>query len=275
MKTVGTSEAARPNPAVHACIIRAVRFVLYLAVPLVAAVASIANIVFFWLENLMDPAMPPLVHQSAWAAIAVIVLAFAAAAWAMRGRRAWVPVLAVVVMVVAGFVPRGVDMVLADQRQAAEQKDGAEAEMEFQMAFLEASDDVAERIDEKRPMSAEEGLALLEFAADSDLSWRSLPDHSREAFALVQQALDAGILDPDALTTGAPVADSGAITLILMFYEARIRPGAPSSIDKQAWQLLQMLLLKDPDLSAPDAEELRAVLEKTPVIGEGRFVRLE
>lgn len=259
----------------HACIIRAVRFVLYLAVPLVAAVASIANIVFFWLENLMDPAMPPLVHQSAWAAVAVIVLAFVAAAWAMRGRRAWVPVLAVVVMVVAGFVPRGVDMVLADQRQAAAQKDGAEAEMEFQMAFLEASDDVAERIDGKRAMSAEEGLALLEFAADSDLSWRSLPDHSREAFALVQQALDAGILDPDALTTGAPVADSGAITLILMFYEARIRPGAPSSIDKQAWQLLQMLLLKDPDLSAPDAEELRAVLEKTPVIGEGRFVRLE
>ena len=166
-------------------------------------------------------------------------------------------------------------MTVAEVRQAEAQKEGAEAEMEFQMALLDWSDDVAARIAERRPMTAEEGLAFLEFAAGADLSWRSLPDHSKEAFALVSDALDAGILDPDALTTRAPVADSPAITLALLFYEKHIAPGSPRSIAKADWQLLQMLMLKNPDLSAEDAAPLRADLGRTPVIGDGRFIHLE
>jgi hypothetical protein len=120
-----------------------------------------------------------------------------------------------------------------------------------------------------------EGFAFLEFAADSDLTWRSLPDHTPQAFALVEEALAEKILDPDALTTAAAVADSPAVTLTLLWYDRRIRPGSPRAFDRHDWAVLQMLVAANADLTADDAATLREDLAKIVIDDGGRFIGLE
>lgn len=251
------------------------RVLPFIVLPLVAAAASILNLVDFWLGDLMRPSWP---QEIVWTWRVSLVIIVAAAILAMRGMtkgRILPLVLWLAVIVGAGFAPRVVDLVLAGQEQAREQAEGAQAEMEFQSSLLDMSDDIDARIAANDTMSAEEGMTLLDFAASSDLSWQSLPDHTPEVFALVRQALDAKILDPNALTTAVPTADSPALTLTLLYWEKRIRPGSPSRIEKHPWDLLQMLVAAGADLSSPDAAPLRADLARTAVDAGGRFIRLE
>lgn len=245
---------------------------LTVIVPLLAAALSLVNLVLFKLENIMRPSWPEVVDQAWFAAFAVIVVAVAVAMW---GKRRWLVAVAVLLVLAAGFLPRVADFYAAEQQQAVEQAEGAEAEMEFQVATLTWSDDVAARIAEKRPYTVEEGLDFLDYVVSSDLSWRSLPDHTPEARALVEEALAGGVLDPNAITTGAPVADSATSTLTLQWYDTRIRPGSPSAIDKHAWDVLLMLVGAGADIAADGADALRADLAKTVIAGEGRFIRLE
>jgi hypothetical protein len=250
------------------------RVLLYVVIPLVAAAASALNLVRFWLDNLMRPSWPALLSLVWWSAFVVIVAALILAVRSMEhGRRAFLAI-ALVVIVAAGFAPRIVELVLSGQQQARDQAEGADIEMEFQSAYLDRSEDVQSRIAAHRTYTAEEALDLLDFAATSDLSWHSLPDHTAETFALVKDALAADVLDPNALATPA-TADSPAVTLTLLYWEKNVRPGSPGAIEKHAWDLLQMLVAAGADLSSPDAAPLRADLAKTVVPGEGRFVRLE
>jgi hypothetical protein len=251
------------------------RVLLFIVLPLVAAAASILNIVSFWLGQLMRPSWPAEIVWSWRIALVVIVAGTIVAMRGMTKGRILPLVIWLAVIVGAGFAPQLVDLVLAEQRQAEEQAAGAAAEMELQASLLDMSDDIEARIAANDAMSAEEGMTLLDFAASADLSWRSLPDHTREAFALVQQALDAKILDPNALTTSAPTADAPAVTLTLLYWEKRIRAGSPSRIEKHPWELLQMLVAAGADLSSPDAAPLNADLAKAAVDIGGRFIRLE
>src|SRR5664279_4069608 len=203
------------------------RIFFHVVLPLLIGVTSLANIVIYRLDNLLRPSWPDLTTAFFYAAAAVVVILTAVAIWRLRG---WLLALSMVLVIAAGFAPRVVDFFAVSQQQAKDQAEGADVEMEFQSAYLDRSDDVDERIAAKKAYTPEEALDFLDFAADADLSYRNLPDHTPEAFTLVEQAIAGGILDPNALTTTAPTADSPAVTITLAFYDKRIRPASPHTI---------------------------------------------
>ncbi|MEJ0013983.1 MAG: hypothetical protein WDM94_15515 [Bauldia sp.] len=253
------------------------RVVVYFLLPFVVAVASVISLILFWLNDLLRPSWPAPVSVAFGGALIAILLAcgvaFGAVSRTRRVRRSLLAV-ALVVIVAAGFAPWVVDFFVRGQQQAAEQVAGADAEMQFQSDYLDRSDDVDDRIANKKPYTAQEALDFLDFAASADLSWRSLPDHTPEAFTLVEQAIAGGILDPNALVP-PPTADSPAVTVTVAFYDKRIRPSSPSTIEKHAWDVLQILVAKGADVSSPDATQLRADLAKTVVLGTGRYISLK
>ena len=253
------------------------RIVFYIVLPLIVAAASIWNLVKFRLDNLLDPSIPELTTLSWYGAFLFVAVAVILAI-RLRLARPWIRrvalVLALVVIVAAGFAPRLVDAYISQQQQAVQQAEGADVEMEFQSAYLDRSDDIDARTDAHKPYTGEEALAFLEFAADSDLTWRSLPDHTPETFALVEQAITAGVLDPNTIVA-PPVADSSPKTVTLAFYDKRIRPAAPLTIARHDWEVLQILVATGADVSSPDAAPLRADLARTVVPGTGRYLQLK
>jgi len=252
------------------------RGVLAIVLPVLVAAVGLANIADYWLQNLLREDWPAEVRTAFQVAtVAVIVLA-AIAVWLGRARWRGHAVLAGVVMVLAiavSFAPRGTDFVVGAQRTVERQAAGADAEMQFQSDYLDRSDDVDDRIDAKKPYTADEALDFLDFAAHSDLSWESLPDHTPEAFALVEHAIEAGILDPNAVTQTTPTPDSPVETLTVAFYEKRIRPFAPRLIEKHNWDVLEILVAHGADLSGEGGAAVSADLAKRVTV-VGRFVEL-
>jgi hypothetical protein len=254
------------------------RFLIYVFIPCLAAAASAANIMLFWLNTMMRETRNPVQDFAEHGAEAAIVIFTAAAIFAARRRplaRRLIFAVSIVLVLAAGFVPRVVDLALQSLAAASDQAAGADLELQFQSDLLDRNDDIDQRIAAKKPYSATQALDFLEFAADADLSWRSLPDHTPEVFALVEQAISEGILDPNALMTATPTADTPPETVTLAFFDKRIRQGAPSAIRKHDWDVLQILVAKGADLSADAAATLRADLAKAVVLGPGRFLRLE
>ena len=247
------------------------RRALFILLPLIAAAAGVFNLVDFSLNNLMDPAPSDLTSAVWYAAFAVIVVF---AVLPMVWRNVWLLVLSLLIVVAAGFSPRFADVYVETTKAAEEQVEGADVEMEFQSAYLERSDDVETRIAAKTLYTPAEALEFLEFAADGDLSWRSLSDHTPQTFALVEQAIAGGILDPNALMP-TPTADSPAVTVTLAFYDKRIKPASPRTIKRHDWDVLQILVAKGADVSMADAASLRADLARTVILGEGRFIELQ
>jgi hypothetical protein len=251
------------------------RVVVYFLLPFLVAAASIINVIVFWIGNLLREDLAPIVKLSMTGAIVVILLA-AGVAFSVVGRskvvRRSVLAVALVVMAVAGFVPRGLDFLDMQQRQLEVQSANADAEMEFQSAYLDRIDDIDDRIAQKHAFTPQEALDFLDFVAGADLSWRSLPDHTPEAFTLLQQVLDGGILDPNALTTNAPVADSPTVTVTLAYYDKAIRPTMPRAVERHAWDIIKALVDHGADISSPDAAQLREYITKTPT-GEGRYIQ--
>ena len=254
------------------------RLLIQVAIPCLAAVASAGNIVLFWLDTMMRETWSPVQNLAEHGAEAAVVVFTFTAIFAARLHprpRRLIFAVSIVLVLAAGFVPRAVDLALQTSAAASDQAAGADLELQFQSDLLDRSDDVDQRIAAKKPYSATQALDFLEFAADADLSWRSLPDHTPEVFALVEQAISEGILDPNALMTATPTADTPPETVTLAFFDKRIRQGAPSAIRKHDWDVLQILVAKGADLSADAAATLRADLAKAVVLGPGRFLRLE
>ena len=253
------------------------RILLSLVLPLVLALLGLANIVAFRLQNLMREAWPtPVTFAIYAAALAEIVLAAIAAA-VLRARwrgHTLTGVLILIVAFAASFAPWVTDIVVTGQQIAEKQAAGADAEMQFQGDLLDRSGDVDDRIDAKKPYTATEALDLLGFAADADLTWESLPDHTPEAFSLVEQAIAGGILDPNALTTTTPTADSPAETITVAFYEQRIRQVSPRLIKKHDWDVLALLVAHGADLSGEGGAAVRADLSRKITIS-GRFISLQ
>jgi hypothetical protein len=253
------------------------RLLLFAAVPLLAALASLANLFALRLETMMQPSWSAPLQFAWYGSVALVVvlalLAALTARLAPRLVRVVAFIAAVVLVLAAGFIPRAVH--LQEQMSATAEQQGADAdvEMTFQSDLLDRTDDVQDRTDAKTPYSAADALAFLEFAAASDLSWRGLPDHSPEAFALLEQAISAGVIDPNALVPG-PTADVPPVTLTVAFYDKWIRQGSPGAIRKHDWDVLQILVAKGADLSSPAAADMRADLAKTVVLGSGRFISL-
>ena len=253
------------------------RILAYVVLPLVAAAAGLANVVWFRLENLLRESWAPLLDFAWYGSIGAIVIlavvAMLAVRWRPLVRRSTLGV-AVALMLAVGFVPRALDFALQMSATASDQAAGADLEMQFQSDLLDRTDDVDQRTASKMPYTGAEALDFLEFAADADLSWRSLPDHTPEVFALVEQAITGGVLDPNALMP-TPTADSPPESVTLAFYDRRVRPGAPAAIKKHDWDVLEILAGNGADLSSPAAASLRADLARTVVLGPGRFLSLK
>jgi hypothetical protein len=254
------------------------RVLLYVVVPLLLALASLGNLFALQLETMMQPSWSPTLRL-AWNGSAVLVVVLAIlAALTMRVARPLVRRLAffllLILIIAAGFIPRAVRMHEQMAAAAEQQASAADAEMQFQSDLLDKTDEVQDHIDQKTPLPPADALAFLEFASGADLSWKSLPDHTPEAFALVEQAIDGGAVDPNALVPG-PAADVPPVTLTVAFYDKFIRPGSPRAIRKHDWDVLQILVAKGADLSSPAAAQLRADLARTVVLGEGRFISLQ
>ena len=242
------------------------RIFFHVVLPLLVGVASIANIVVYRLDNLLRPSWPDLTTASFYAGSAAVVILTAFAIWRLRG---WMLALSMVLVIAAGFAPRIVDFFAVSQQQAEEQAEGADLEMQFQSALQDRMDDVEDRIATKKPYTADETLDFLEFAADADLSFRSLPDHTQQAFELLEEAIAGGIVDPNALTTIEPIADSPAVTVTVAFYDKRVRPTSPKHIRKHDWDVIEILAAHGADVGAPDAAALKADLAKTVSIDPG------
>jgi hypothetical protein len=253
------------------------RLFFTIILPLIVAAGALGNVFYFRLSNLMREAWPPPVTNTVYAAsFAILVLAFVAALL-LRARwrgHAIVGGLALLVVLAVSFAPWVVDTMVTSRQIAQQQAAGADAEMQFQGDLLDRSGDVDDRIDARKPFTADEALDLLGFAADADLSWESLPDHTPEAFALIEQAIAGGILDPNQLTTTTPTADSPAETITVAFYDRRIRPVSPRLIKKHDWDVLQILVAHGADLSGEGGAAVQADLAKKITIS-GRFLSLQ
>lgn len=231
------------------------------------------------------PAAPGTMAQLAWyAALGVVLAASAVAFWSTR----W-PVLAAALAVVlaAGFLPRLIltpapDGTVAEQAAPPAAPSAPDEQPAPPAAAVPAlppaglagyAAEVETRRTAADPWDADEGYAFLEFVGGE----APLPGDATtlsERLPLLRQALADDVLDPDALTTAAPVADSPAVTLTLLWYDRAVRPGAPDAIPRGAWEVLMALVAGGADIASDAAGELRADLSKTVIDSGGDFIGL-
>jgi hypothetical protein len=254
------------------------RILIRIALQLIAAAAGIFNILHFMLSNLLAPsyAVTDAAMYGAAGLIVLVTLAVLAGAVTNVLRTPWL-VAALALTLSAGFVPRIADAGRRYQAARAQQIESQHIETKFLSDLAARKRDVEARIAERRPYTAEEALALIEFANDADLSYRSLPDYTGIAFALLEQALKASIVDPNGRLRGERFKDLSGESLVTYFYKRYIVPGKrANAIRVREWDLLQLLVRNGADLSEPAAAELKADLGKTVVReAPSRFMRLQ
>ena len=74
---------------------------------------------------------------------------------------------------------------------------------------------------------------------------------------------------------GPATAGDPPATVTLAFYDKRIRPAEPGHIARHDWELLQLLVSRGADVSAPEAAPLRAALARKAVPVDGLFIALQ
>jgi hypothetical protein len=251
------------------------RTAIVIVIQLAAAAFSLLNVAHLKLVNLMAPS-----HQATDVAVsatlgAIFVLSIAGPLAAARGKH-WLTA-AVVATLVAGFVPRIVDAVVRHGDIVARRAEDRRIEAEFLGELASRKADVAARVADRRPYTPDEALDFVWFVDHADLSYRSLADHTNDAFALLLQALDHKIVDPNGRVQGGPIEKFRGAPLFLYFYESRIRPSVRvHAVNVKEWKLLQLLVDNGADLTLAEAVPLVEDLKKTPVPGASeRFMRLQ
>src|SRR5579871_307059 len=213
---------------------------------IVAAVGFGAlNLVDFQLGRMMAPADAG-VDAAAYAAAGVILALALAAAWMAVRQRRRAGVIVVAAILAVSFLPRAVDAVHRDSEARADRAEGAAMEASLLAGLKAGQADVAARIAAKRPYGAEEALDLLNLIEGADLSWRGFPDHTPEAFALLDAALAGSVLDPN-------VRSAAGVPLFLGFYDVRIKPTAPRLVEKRDWEIEKRVVAHGADLTDPAA----------------------
>jgi hypothetical protein len=262
------------------------RPLLIVLLTLAVAAASLWNLVSFRLEHLLGPSWPELTLGAWYAAFAVILVAAAAAMWSKRW---WTLLPGLAVVLAAGFLPRFADDYAGSE--AAMGQGAAPAAQEQEAASLPPpepaeetgpprpapaglaayAEEIAARREARDPWNAEEAYAFLERVAADDTETGGV---TPEPAALVREALAAEVLNPDALTTAAPVADSPAVSLTVLWYDNEIRPGAPDAVPRRAWEVLLALVAGGADIASDAAGDLRADLSKSVIDNGGPFIGL-
>jgi hypothetical protein len=261
------------------------RPVLIVLLTLAVAAVSLWNLVSFRLDHLLRPSWPEITLGAWYAALAVVLLAAAVAFWSKR----WSMLLpALSVVFAAGFLPSIADGTggrdaasgqpeapVAQQAHDVQQSAPPPAAVEPVSAPPTGLAGLAQEIEARReardPWNAEEAYAFLELVAADDTE---TGDVTPEPAALVREALAAEVLNPDALTTAAPVADSPAVSLTVLWYDNKIRPGAPDAVPRRAWEVLLALVAGGADIASDAAGDLRADLSKSVIDNGGPFIGL-
>jgi len=195
------------------------KFWILALLALIAAGLSVFGIIVFALTNLMR-SLPALVTTTIYVSLAVIVAGMCAAfiyAWQPGRGRSYVTAL--VVTLAAGGAPLAVDFTQAMIDDASERAERRAFETKFLSQLETYKTDIAARIAAKSLLSPREAQNFVEFVQGSDLRHRSLPDHAAEAFALLLQALDAKILDPNARVKGPRAVDVSEEPLFVAYYK--------------------------------------------------------
>lgn len=226
---------------------------------------SIFLIVSFRLGYLMR-SMPSLAETTMYAALAVIAVGFCAALVnASRPAPGWRYRLALAMMLGGAVAPFAIDATRALIEEAGERADRSA----FNAKFLSELDaywkDVIARIEARKPFSPPEAQKFLDLVQSSDLTYRSLPDHSTEAFVLLKMAIDLKVFDPNARIRGPRPVDVAEEPLFVGYYKFHLQSGATAptrSVREREWRLFQMLIAGGANLNDPAAAVLRDVAKR-------------
>jgi len=251
------------------------RVAIVLAIQLPAAAASILILLHFQLANLLEPSQEATDFAARAALGAITLLTISAPLTGAKGAR-WLAAVVAATLIV-GFAPTIVDAVTRHATSVARQAEDRRVKAEFLSDLAARKQDVAARISAGRPYTPEEAFDFIWFLSQADLSYRGLPDYSGDAFALLQQALEGKIVDPNGRVQRGPWKTLSGAPLFLYFYEGRIRPAVRvNAIDVEDWKVLELLVVNGADLTIAEAVPLKQDLQKTPVRDEsGRFMRLQ
>jgi hypothetical protein len=251
------------------------RIAIGIAIQLAAAAVSLLNLLHFQLANLLEPSQQATELAARAALGAVMMLTVSAPLAAAKGTR-WLAA-AVVATLMLGFTPSIVDAVARHTTAVARQGEDRRIEAKFLSDLAARKQDVAARISHGRLYTPEEAFDFIWFISQADLSYRGLPDYSGDAFALLQQALEGKVVDPNGRVQGGPWKTLSGAPLFLYFYEGRIRPTVRiNAVNVEDWKLLELLVENGADLTLAEAAPLKETLQKTPVRdASGRFMRLQ
>ena len=248
-----------------------------IAALVIAAAISVFNIFLLQMEYLMR-SVPSSVSSATSGAIgAILVVTIGALVLVWRKHSNWWVFFATMIILVAGMAPRVLEAV--EKQEAREIREEGDRRVELVMTrdIELRKRDVEERIAAQRPYTPAEAMAFVEFVQDSDLSYRSLSDHSDVAFALLQRALENKILDPNGMVKGVRPVDINPEPLFLHYYRATARPLSRGPVRIRDWKLLQLLVANGADLSVEGTERLVEDLRKTPkpIANVPKYVELD
>jgi hypothetical protein len=230
-------------------------------VALQIAVAGLAllGLAAFWLGHMLVP-WRAVTIDALYAAVAVIVIATGGVAWAAVRPVVSGPFVAIAIATtgLAGFAPWIIDTILEQQEALERLAEDRRFEQDFLNDLHAREADIAGRRAERRAFTPQEALDLLIVVESSDLSYRGRGDHWDAAFALLQQALSASLVDPNGLLEGAEFRKFQGKPLFLYYYEVWMIAGNARKPTPRQWQVTDFLVRSGADLTRADAKPLAA-----------------
>jgi hypothetical protein len=244
------------------------RTAILVALALLAAAFSIANLIDFMLSHLLDPIdHGNLIFGSAIGVLCLLVLGI----WLALRSVTNVPfAIAIGAILLVGFLPRGVDAMQRHYQAERNRIEDARVQEAFLAELAAHQKDVDASVAQNRAFSGQEAVDLIDFVQGSDLSWRSLPNYSETAFPLLERSLKANILDPNSRIS----RNGRSVPVFVDFYDRNIRP-TKSAIRVRDWKILELLLANGADLTVAAAQPLSADLARKRIAGPQGFMRLE
>jgi hypothetical protein len=255
---------------------------IWLGVMLLAASVGIGSCLLLVLETMMNSTGDLL----GWISIALLIilvvfggtvgLSFVVSPDSYR----WMFPFAIVIVLVAGYAPR---LLYANHVRQAQLEAVAEArayEANLLADLLTRRQDIEARIAAQRPYTGPEALAFFNLVTRSDLTYRSLGDHSADALAMLKRALDGKILDPNVMVRGPAMIDKEDEPLFVQVFRTRIRwighgEKLPDTIQWLDWEAFKLLVAGGADLTLPLGDRVAEDIAKTAVAAKNpKYVQL-
>jgi hypothetical protein len=239
-----------------------------IALALLAAALSLANLIDFMLSHLLDTVDHG--NMIFGSAIAVLVLLGLGIWLTLRSAAKISVAIAIGAILLIGFLPRSVDAVQRHYQAERNRIEDARMQEAFLAELAAHQKDVDARVAQHRAFSGQDAADLIDFVQGSDLTWRSLPNYSETAFPLLERSLKANVLDPN-----SQISRNGrSVPVFVDFYNRNVRP-TKTAIRVRDWKILELLIANGANLAVPEAQSLSADLARKRIAGPQGFMRLE